>query len=384
MANRVQAGSSIDCHGRCDSRIGARIHVRVYRPRGLNFAASLRRINVILSRGSLVTFVISNRKEFGRGDLLPVKKYPPDTKEGLEALQRLFEWQGQLGNVYTLDTWRRVFEGPHPQVMMMGADSYPRSMSEIEGKSKWERLYYETWRMKIIRSWRPNVKGTSIECIEKSWQQFRVVFRIANNRRILSDTMAYCTQLWVDNIIGAMGGPNPKRVVRDNNTVLTVQNSEVPVKGWSHLSYNRYPLLLLTILLEDKTTGKGLYRKHTTMLGLERGQRNETESNNTVDSGKWYKISKRSKRSMIGLTVLAALELGVLGREWELTKRKSEEYAQVDQTGSKDYSLEDGQMVCIRLEPLRRLWERNDRTHWDQMSSYSRCRELKTKVQHLQ
>ena len=104
--------------------------------RGLNFAASLRRINVILSRGSLVTFVISNRRVFGRRDLLPIKKYPPDTKEGLEALQRLFEWQGQLGNVYTLDTWRRVFEGPHPQVMMMVADSHQGPMSEIEGKSK--------------------------------------------------------------------------------------------------------------------------------------------------------------------------------------------------------------------------------------------------------
>ena len=170
--------------------------------------------------------------------------------------------------------------------------------------------------MNILKRWRPNLVNISKDYLEKSWQQFRGIFRIANVRRILSDTMVYCTQLWIDNLIGDMGGPNPKRVVRDNNTVLTVQNSEVPVRGWPHLSYNRYPSLLLTILLNDKRADKRLYRKQTVILGIERGQRTEAESNRIVDSGEWHQISRRSKRSMLGLTVLDALELGVLGREW--------------------------------------------------------------------
>ena len=56
-----------------------------------------------------------------------------------------------------------------------------------------------------------------MEQIEENRQKVRVVFRIANIRRILADTMAYCTQLWIDNLIGTMGGPYPGRVLRDGN-----------------------------------------------------------------------------------------------------------------------------------------------------------------------
>ena len=79
---------------------------------GLGFAASLRRVNVILSRGSVATFVVSNGRVFGRRDLRPDRKHKVDTREGIEALQRLFEWQHSLDNVYTLDTWRKVFGEP--------------------------------------------------------------------------------------------------------------------------------------------------------------------------------------------------------------------------------------------------------------------------------
>ena len=50
------------------------------------------------------------------------------------------------------------------------------------------------------------------------------------------------------------------------------------------------------------------------MVGIERGQREEGKLG---DSGEWYKVSERSKRSMIGLTVLAALELGILDFDTE-------------------------------------------------------------------
>jgi hypothetical protein len=98
------------------------------------------------------------------------------------------------------------------------------------------------------------------------------------------------------------------------------------------------------------------------MVGIERGQREEGKLG---DSGEWYKVSERSKRSMIGLTVLAALELGILDFGTENVHETLK--------GMNEHLLGDGQMVCIRPEHLRRLWERNDRTHWDQTSSYSEC-----------
>ena len=100
------------------------------------------------------------------------------------------------------------------------------------------------------------------------------------------------------------------------------------------------------------------------MVGIERGQGEESKLG---DSGEWCRVSERSKRSMIGLTVLAALELGILdsGTEDVHGSRK----------GMNEPLFGDGQMVCIRLEHLRVLWERNDRTHWDQTSRYSECSE---------
>jgi hypothetical protein len=89
---------------------------------GWKFTASLRRINVILSRGSIATFVTSNSRVFGRSDLGTGQKYKPDAKEGLEALQRLFERKSELRNVYTLDTWRRMFEGLVYQVTIVKED----------------------------------------------------------------------------------------------------------------------------------------------------------------------------------------------------------------------------------------------------------------------
>ena len=94
---------------------------------GLKFAASLRRLNVILSRGSLVTFLISNGRVFGRSDLQPDHKHKPDTKEGLAALQRLFKWQGELQNVYNLDTWRRIFRGAVHSVTIINEEAEKRA-----------------------------------------------------------------------------------------------------------------------------------------------------------------------------------------------------------------------------------------------------------------
>ena len=121
---------------------------------GLKFAASLRRVNVILSRGSVATFVISNGRVFGRRDLQPDQKHKIDTREGIEALQRLFEWQRRLDNVYTLDTWRKVFGDPISQINTISNDAY-KGLTEGESKGKWEKLYYETWRLAILRRWRP-------------------------------------------------------------------------------------------------------------------------------------------------------------------------------------------------------------------------------------
>jgi superfamily I DNA and/or RNA helicase len=115
---------------------------------GLNFAASLKRINVILSRGRMATFVISNSRVFGRRDLMPIdKKHNQDTKEGLEALQRLFRWQNELENVYILDTWRRIFSSPNHRVMKTNEED--TRVRECKCKTDWEKLYYESWRRSI-------------------------------------------------------------------------------------------------------------------------------------------------------------------------------------------------------------------------------------------
>ena len=327
---------------------------------GLNFAASLKRINVILSRGSIATFVVSNSRVFGRGDLRPLdSKYPQDTKEGLEALQRLFKWQNKLENVYTLDTWRRMFPSPNHKIMTVSEEDIV--MWQDKCKTSWEKLYYESWRRSILKQWLPNLIWTAGQ-IEEKWPEFRTIFRIANIRRMLADMMAYCTQLWIDNVIRDIGGANPTRRVRDNNTVLTVQNSEVPVQGWPHLSYRRYPLLLLTILLNEKAADRSLYRKQTIMPGIERGQRGK-KIEETMDVGEWYKVSERSMRGMMGMTVLTVLALGL--------------FKELDKVRLDTHSMVNGLMVCIRLEPLSRLWGNHDRRNKDQVSSYSECRKEK-------
>lgn len=113
--------------------------------------------------------MVSNGRVFGRRDLRPDQKHKVDTREGIEALHRLFEWQHSLDNVYTLDTWRKVFGEPVSQVNTIGDDMY-KNLTEEEGKNKWERLYYETWRLAILRRWCPEIVNVSEEYIENSWQ----------------------------------------------------------------------------------------------------------------------------------------------------------------------------------------------------------------------
>ena len=80
--------------------------------------------------------MISNSRVFGRSDLGAGQKYKSDAKEGLEALQRLFEWQGELRNVCTLDNWRRMFEGFVHQIMIVKEDIVSRleETATIPGK----------------------------------------------------------------------------------------------------------------------------------------------------------------------------------------------------------------------------------------------------------
>ena len=62
---------------------------------------------------------------------------------------------------------------PVSQINIVRDDTY-KKLTEEEGKSKWEKLYYETWRLAILRRWRPDMVNSSREYIEESWQQFRV------------------------------------------------------------------------------------------------------------------------------------------------------------------------------------------------------------------
>ena len=98
------------------------------------------------------------------------------------------------------------------------------------------------------------------------------------------------------------------------------------------------------------------------MPGIERGQRGK-KIEETMDVGEWYKVSERSMRGMMGMTVLTVLALGLL--------------KELDKVRLDTHSMVNGLMVCIRLEPLSRLWGNHDRRNKDQVSSYSECRKEK-------
>ena len=102
------------------------------------------------------------------------------------------------------------------------------------------------------------------------------------------------------------------------------------------------------------------------MLGIERGQR-EDMVNQVDQKEEWHKVSERSMRGMMGMTVLTALALGILRKRVKLDTPW----------------MINGQIVCIRLEPLSKVWGSQDRKNWDRMSSYSECEELRGSVLYL-
>jgi hypothetical protein len=102
------------------------------------------------------------------------------------------------------------------------------------------------------------------------------------------------------------------------------------------------------------------------MLGIERGQRDEIQLSKTTDTDEWLKVSERSVRGTMSMTILTALTLGLFDRkECSLEKKVP--------SGKMEFDVQlsaNGNMKCIRLEPLGRLWGRNDRKNWEPIRKY--------------
>jgi len=316
----------------------------------LTFAISLKRINVVLSRSSTASFVFVNVNVFGR--TIQPKKARKDVLEGLSMLWKLIDWQKQIDNVYDLKTWHEMFKTPVTQTLLIQCDK-----EEMRIKERWERLYYVTLRRRVLIHVHPKIMSEPITRIDSEWWRFKRMFRVASVRQLLSNKMAVCTNYWLFNIIGSIGGANPPRTVRQDNTVLTVQNSEQPTVGWPHESKAKYPRLLLTLVMGLPAKEGTVYEREVEMAGIRMGQWEsskkglvlEPQKTHEIDEGDvkkevaWLHVSRRSQRAMRAI-------FDLLRQEYKIDK---------------EIKVNNHLMIAIRQEPLRRQWEKvNYITHF--------------------
>jgi hypothetical protein len=80
---------------------------------GIEFALSQKRLNVMLTRGKVLTVVVSNKTMFERKDMVSLinrLKTSPDARRGGEAFRGLFKWAMTHGVVYNADNWALIFQ----------------------------------------------------------------------------------------------------------------------------------------------------------------------------------------------------------------------------------------------------------------------------------
>jgi len=106
------------------------------------------------------------------------------------------------------------------------------------------------------------------------------------------------------------------------------------------------------------------------MLGIERGQRGEIEKSQTTGNDEWLKVSGRSVRGMMSMTTLNALALGLFNRKEDELEDIGEKKVSSKKREFDTCLSANGHMICIRLEPLGRLWGRNDRKNWEPIRTY--------------
>ena len=309
------------------------------------------------------------------GGATPLKSSRKETSEGLSTLRNLINWQREISNVYDLTTWPNMFKRLATQNLLIqcGTTEVEVQNSIIQGdtpeakakrdKGRWEQLYYVTWRRRVLVHVHPRIMSESIARIDMEWRRFKSMFRVASIRQLLSNKMAVCTNYWLANIIEPIGGANPRRTVREDNTVLTVQNSEQPVVGWPHESEKKYPRLLLTVVMDQPATEGTVYKCEVEMVGIRRGEISVASSTHLLTSAvqpvlhdlgqgegeraqggkskfEWLHVSIRSQRAMRAI--------------FDLLKQ---EY-KVDEMTRKSNDQSNDQMVVIRHEPLRLQWEK--------------------------
>ena len=83
------------------------------------------------------------------------------------------------------------------------------------------------------------------------------------------------------------------------------------------------------------------------------------------------------------MAILTALTLGLINLKKPSIEERIEPEIRLSEVSVDTQSMVNGQMVCIRLEPLSRVWGDHDRRNRDQVSSYSECQELKKNVLRL-
>ena len=163
-----------------------------------------------------------------------------------------------------------------------------------------------------LRSW-------SEREVERHWELMWIIFRVSKIRFLLmGQVKPYCYRLWTENIIGPqISRVNLRRETTSPLTMLSVQKVLAETKGYGHHTEERWPMLLMYVMLNQKP-GSGRYCCLSRIPSVEEGtyeiDRNvmddrlrETGYNQKMEEQAndcWMYISTRTKRIMHGMYML--------------------------------------------------------------------------------
>jgi len=155
--------------------------------------------------------------------------------------------------------------------------------------------------------------------VELHWQLIRKIFQVSKIRFLLMGQIKpYCYRLWTENIIAPqLVSHNLKRVREPLQTMLTMQNDRLPIQGNDHYTDERWLMLLIYVMLNQKP-GSSRYHKLSRIPSVEEveyeidenetnEERRETGYNQHVKLRAdecWMCIAKRTERIMYGMYLL--------------------------------------------------------------------------------
>ena len=160
--------------------------------------------------------------------------------------------------------------------------------------------------------------------VELHWQLVTKIFQVSKIRFLLmGQVKPYCYRLWTENIIAPqLVRPSLGGVVREPlQTALTMQNGRLPTRGHEHSTDERWPMLLIYVMLNQKP-GSSRYHKLSRIPSVEEveydidkeetnEERRETGYNKHVEviaEECWMCISRRTERIMYGMHLLESYD----------------------------------------------------------------------------